>query len=311
MKIITFLSTLLLSYSTVYSSKTVLFKESINNNTKHTSFFDNSIGKKKRESSPLILSNTPKKKSLFIGFKGSYSISSIFNNAIYKNSIWEFSPGIELSYSFETYYMFTNNYGIGTGIKPNTYSLTLSIKDFSKQLSTYVTDIDGDNYFPIIEIQLLEEYNYINTIDIPLFAKLNYGMFFIDIGPIFTFVNKSSYTLKGSATTRGYYPDYDVILANFPEYGLTTSEYNSETFSFSVPKFILSGYTSIGMIFSLGNYVSLKVNANAVYGITDLNYNMPKHDYDFYRTTETKGDKTNLISTGLEVGMVVKLFQKK
>ena len=60
MKIITFLSTLLLSYSTVYSSKTVLFKESIYNNT-NTSFFENSIRIKNCDFSPLVLSNTPEK----------------------------------------------------------------------------------------------------------------------------------------------------------------------------------------------------------------------------------------------------------
>ena len=249
---------------------------------------------------------------LYAGISGIYNQSMLLNNTIISNTTWETSLGSGISPSIDVYYMITKGFGIGTGLRFGSYSSMMSIKNFNKQLSSTVTDVDGDEYYPIFNISQLEELNSYKTIDIPLSLKFRggkgkTGMYF-DLGVIYSMFRNASYTLNGEATTMGYYDQFNVTLSNIPDYDFETTEYNSATFDMSVPDKNLSAFVSTGLTFVVYPDIAMRVGINALYGLTDLMYNESRHRVDFYATTGLNGDKTNLLSMGVEIGVCYRIL---
>lgn len=249
---------------------------------------------------------------LYAGLSGMYNQSLLFNPTIFTNSTWSTTMGSGISPSIEVYYMITKGFGIGTGIRLSNYSTTLNIKNFNKQLNSTVTDIDGDEYNPIFNIPQLEEMSSIKTLDIPICLKFRGGKgktgFYFDIGAIYSTFREATYTLNGTATTKGYYQEYSVTLEDIPEYHFETTVYNSRVGNIAVPDKNLSAFVSLGLSFVVYPNISVKFGANTLFGLTDLLYNKSRHPVDFYATTGLQGEKTNLLSAGVEIGVYYRIL---
>jgi hypothetical protein len=209
--------------------------------------------------------------------------------------------------------MLSKSFGVGTGLRFGAYSSMLSIKDFNKQLGKTVTDQDGDAYYPIFNISNLEELNSLKTIDIPISLKIRggkgkTGMYF-DVGMIYSMFRSASYTLTGRATTMGYYNQFNVTLSDIPEYNFGTTEFKSVTYTMSVPDNNLSAFVSTGLTFVVYPDIAMRFGINALYGLTDLMYRESRHYVDFYATTGLSGDKTNLLSLGVEIGVYYRILK--
>jgi hypothetical protein len=51
------------------------------------------------------------------------------------------------------------------------------------------------------------------------------------------------------------------------------------------------------------------VGINGLFGFSDLMYNEPKHFVDFYSTTGLSGEKTKLVSLGVEFGVSYRILK--
>jgi len=249
---------------------------------------------------------------LYAGLSGSFSNSLLFNSTIFTNETWETANESNMLPSIEVFYMITKGFGIGTGIRIGTYSTTLRINNYNKQLTSYVTDDDNDEYYPIFNITELEELNKIKTIDIPIFLKFRGGKgktgFYFDLGAIYSKFRDATYTLNGTGTVKGYYPEYNVTLENIPEYNFTTQNFNATEEDMTMPSSNLSVATSMGISFMVYQDVTLRIGVNALFGLTDLMYYESRHPLDFYATTGLEGNKTNILSMGAEIGVYYRIL---
>ena len=252
---------------------------------------------------------------LYAGLSGVYSQSLLFNPAIFSSSTWQTSMGQGISPSIEVYYMITKGFGIGTGLRLGGYSTTLSLDGYDKQLTSTVTDADGDAYNPIYNIPHLEELSSIRTMDIPICLKFRAGKgktgFYFDVGAVYSTFRKATYTLSGTATLKGYYQAYSVTLENIPEYSFTTTVFESEEKAMATPSSSISSFVSLGLTVMVHQDITLRLGVTSSFGLTDLLYTESRHPFDFYATTGLPGEKTNLLSAGVELGVYYRILAGK
>jgi hypothetical protein len=249
-------------------------------------------------------------KKLFIGISGAYNLKSFSSSAASSNKAWSKIKGASIIPALDITYMITPKIGIGTGIKLGSYKPGYKIEGFTDQLSTLYVDIDREDYYPVYEDMNLEEITTINSLDIPLFAryKINKGKlnYYADLGLIFTSVTDMSYTLSGTATRKGYYPDLEVVLFGLPEYNFTDKTYDAnETHELETPGLGLSGFLSIGVLYEVHSNILVKVGIAGSYGLNDFGPEIPSTYNKFYSSTYL--GKVSLSSLSFEVGIAYTL----
>lgn len=249
---------------------------------------------------------------LYAGLSGTYNQSMVLNQAIISNTRWDTKLGSGISPSIDVYYMVTKGFGVGVGLRFGSYSYKLILEDFNEQLGSTVTDVDGDSYYPKFEIPNLEELDAYKTMDIPICIKFRggkgkAGMYF-DVGVVYSTFRSANYTLNGTATTKGYYQAYSVLLEDIPEYNFTTTEYKSYTKTITTPNKNISAFASFGVAFMVYPDIFMRIGIGSQFGLTDLLYNKSRHPVDFYATTGLSGAKTSLLSFGGEIGVSYRIL---
>lgn len=253
--------------------------------------------------STVFASGDGSSKNLYLGVNANFHQNSIYNTTYYENVLWRASSGSHLTYFLDVYYMFGKNFGIGTGVKNGIYSTTLSLDRLNRQLEHTETDIDGDLYYPQFSFSEFSDMMTIETYEFPLYIKFEADGFFIDLGAIVSKINTADYMLNGDVTVSGFYPEYNVLLSDLPEYDFGTTNLNNEHHQFNTPSIVISGYASMGFMIPIRKDLLLKISGNGVYGLTDIKYNEKKHLNDFYRVTQQKGAFTRLVSLGGGLGV--------
>lgn len=247
--------------------------------------------------------------SLYIGVKYNYAQNMLSHQSLLSNSSWN-STTIEAKHpSIEIIYMINKKIGFGTGLKLDAFNLSTLTRNYYEQLPVSEIDIDGDEFFPILNATQLEQKFKIETLDIPLFVKFKFGSFYIDLGANFSKFRKATYSLNGITTVQGYYPTYNVTLSDIPEYNYNTTNYSDYIENFDTPSINISAIASMGFFISLHPNIAIKFGTNALYGLTNVKFNKTRQ-VDLYRATETDKMNTRLITYGAEIGFYFKLLNK-
>jgi hypothetical protein len=257
---------------------------------------------------------TSKSKGIYLGVTEGYDVTRIFNSAVYTSGIWSNSMVNTYNSTFDLTFMFTNGFGLGVGYRKIEYGTLFSIEDFSQTSEAQVTDIDGDNYNPVFQNLKLKENNTIMCYEIPFLIKTRAGKgivkFNFNFGAVYSMVKESYYTLDGSSTIAGYYPQYSVTLRNIPEYGYGDYKYNpSVVTAMTLTEQLISAHTSMGLSFSLGRSFLLKVGGRISYGLTDLGFGKIRHSNDFNNTLPAPISSTTLQSAGAEIGLAYRIIR--
>jgi hypothetical protein len=257
----------------------------------------------------LLTDDTPKEaepKSIFIGLSTALNISSFNSSMANSETSWSSTSGISFSPAIDVVYMITPNIGVGAGFKMSTYKTGYVIDNFSATLTTEFLDIDGDIYFPIYENLSVEEVNTIKSFDIPLFFRyqMDLGKIkgYADFGIQLTSFSKVNYTLNGSGTRKGFYPDLQVTLADFPEYNYGDLTYSSaEKEELDTPGMAFSGIASIGVLYELQSNILIKFGVGGSYGFSDSRPKFSTSFNNFHSSTYL--DKATLINYFVEIGV--------
>jgi hypothetical protein len=253
---------------------------------------------------------------LYVGLSGGYNQNVMMYPNLNSSSIWSWQMGTSIMPTLEIHYMFNRGFGFATGVRAGNYSPGLSLKNFSGQLSSPITDDDDDLYYPIYEISNLEEVSTIKTIDIPMYVKIRAGSgkvgFYLDFGVVYSLFNSMSYTLSGTATRKGYYPDFDVVLEDIPEYNFYTNTTFSanDVMELTPPKNGFSGYASMGLSVAVYKNMMLRIGASANYGLVDMRESVPHHSIDYFSTSGVKPGEVFLHSASVELGLYYRVFHK-
>jgi hypothetical protein len=254
-------------------------------------------------------------KGLFLNIVPSYT--SILNSDISKDNNWKINSGF--GFNIEVGYLskFNETIGVGFGVGYSSFSSEIT----SDPIENYViaaNDRDNDVYDRMVATSSLNEEISIGYIDIPIFLDVSntnidkigyYGRVGIKIStPI-----SNSITHSGTATIKGYYDQYNVLLYGIPPMGFYTNKEIYEDSDIELKPINFSLLVSGGISIPISNYVIIKVGANAIFGLTEIS-NRKAEDYDVYRydggfskLLNNPNATTKTRSLGLEVGLIYNL----
>jgi hypothetical protein len=228
-------------------------------------------------------------KGLYAGLSVGFGAGVVGNQAVNNNYAYTSEFDINPSFNLELYYMLNRNIGIGSGVGISSFSSTYSLSDYYQENNTLVTDMDGDQYYPIYNISNLTETNTYNFLDIPILLKLRTGKgrtgVYFDLGAIYSIVS-STYSIEVNGSNSGRYPAYgNVELSNIPEYGF--GSYNAtEDGDLPAPTSAISIYFGTGMSFPLGSSgLFLKAGLQTRFVLDNMAPTEGYNNYDYYHIT--------------------------
>jgi hypothetical protein len=255
-----------------------------------------------------------KSRGIYLGFTEGYDVTRIFNSTVYSSDIWSNTMVNTFNSTVDLTFMFTNGFGLGLGYSKYEYGTLFTIQDYNETSEAIVTDIDGDKYNPVFQNLNLKENNTIMCYEIPFLIKTRAGKgivkFNFNFGAVYTMVKESYYTLDGSSTIAGYYPQYYVTLRNIPEYGFGDFKYSPNVVTkMTLTDQLISAHASLGLSFSIGRSFLLKVGGRINYGLTDIGFGKIRHSNDFNNTLAAPISSTTLQSAGVEIGLSYRILR--
>lgn len=242
--------------------------------------------------------------------------SHVYSSAKDDHPDWEYhgDPGIMSSLEIE--YFFTQNIGIGSGIGINLYNSSDYANDLLNDQNTISRiDQDGDQYYLYTSSSSISEKIKVRALSFPIKAKLRFRpgkkwSFNADFG--LKIVNIFSAKVKASGDTewRAYYPQYNVVIYDVPDYGFTQYDVDSENTLLDYEKLNYSIIGSIGISRRINKKMNLDVGFFLERGLTDIKYNQPVHEADFLNIVGVV-DETRLNAVGLTVGLRYQITNKQ
>ena len=251
-----------------------------------------------------------------LGVTGLYSQSQIYGPAIYTSDVWKPASGSTIYPGFDLAIMFTNGFGIGTGVRLSSYSSSFAISSYNKTSVVTLTDKDNDKYKPVLNISALNEQIHIKSLDIPILLKFRGGKgktkFYFDMGVIYSKISNGYFTLEGSSVKSGYYSGFNVTLSDIPEYDFGSFNYTTDKeYELKMGASSISGYTSLGLLFQLAPGLLFKVGGGLSYGLTDLKFDQENPNNYLNFTLSEPVQNTTLRSYGVEIGLLYRISFKR
>ncbi|TLX77630.1 PorT family protein [Labilibacter sediminis] len=156
----------------------------------------------------------------WVGF-GNQSVKYSFDDATIDGA-----SGI--NFGADVYIYLNENMALGSGFRMTSYEATASINDYSIEQAG--VDKDGDAYEMTSVSTNIEESHKISAIEIPLLFRYQDWvtdniMLFGATGPVFILPGSSSSKIaSGSVKNVGFYPEWNLIIDDVPEYGFFDNE---------------------------------------------------------------------------------------
>lgn len=248
---------------------------------------------------------------LYVDINGAYNLTMINSNI---STGWDKVNEFTVIPSINATYMLNSNMGVGVGLKLGKYSSGFSVKGFSTQLEDSYVDRDGDSYYPIYEGVNLSEINSFSTVDIPLYYRFQLAlgdgkiMAYANVGLMFSSISKMTYTLDGTLTRKGFYPEYNVTLNNYPEYNFDDLTYSPSTNrDIEAPGMGTSGFISIGIMYEVAKDILVKAGGSFALGFSDVRPSTNNEFNEFHSSTYL--GKTSLNSAAFELGIAYRFLK--
>jgi hypothetical protein len=252
-----------------------------------------------------------KKPGFFVGFSLGPSQTNI--KSVGTNSISKLNCTAQNAYSgsVEVGYLFSKYVGLSSGINYVSYKAQLSLDAYQNSYSTI--DSENDAFEMRVTGSNIKELETIDMLSIPLCVDLRVpfnnkvGMYFKG-GINMAFPLSQKYASSGTFTYKGYYPTYNDLLENLPDYGFPTDKSLSDNGSLKLKTMGVSSIVSLGLDFFVKKkiQVALGINFNStLLGVNGASTSTDKFqlspDATHINSFVGGSSKTTAQSTGVEV----------
>jgi hypothetical protein len=192
----------------------------------------------------------------FAGISGGASKNTIINTGILSVSdiISKNKAGYSASFALELGYLFSRSAGISTGIGYNSYSPELLLNTYTNKFTT--TDSENETYEKRISGTYIKELQNISFLNVPVCLTFQipagraFG-FFLKAGVGLSIPVKHEYNSMGTFTFTGYYPAYNILFHDLPEYGFPSDTVISSRGSLELKPYIIEGMAIAGFQYTL------------------------------------------------------------
>lgn len=261
-----------------------------------------------------------KQEGMFIGFnlglsqsqivnKGTLSVSDLISNK--KNSP---SGSLEIGYFLSKYF------GVSSGIGFNLYSSRLTLNAYQNKVNT--VDSENEVYEMRVSGTDIREEQKIGYLSIPfcINLRLPFGKsagFFLQPGVSLAFPLSKTFRSTGTFTYKGYYPMYNVVLENLPDYGFPSDLGSKSNGKLELHPLSFDAVVSAGFDFFIQKKFQIAIAASYEKSLSGISkYPSPEvfqlsSDVNQINSLMGGSSYTSLQSTGIKVIFRYYLKQKQ
>jgi hypothetical protein len=166
-----------------------------------------------------------KQPGLFFGAGAGLTNAQIVNKATLSISNILSDRKASISGTLEIGYFFSKYFGLTSGANYTIYSSDLNIDSYQDQYNT--VDRENESYDLQISGYDIEEMQKVDILSIPLCINMRMPLnktigFYLQTGINLLIPMSNNYETSGTFTYKGYFPAYNVLLENLPDYGFPT-----------------------------------------------------------------------------------------
>jgi len=216
----------------------------------------------------------------YMGINFGYGKTTIINKGIQSVSDLNTSGDNSFSVSFDFGYSFSRSFGLSTGLGFSSYSTKVSPDTYSNKFNT--TDSENELYERRIEGSDIIELQDVSFLSLPL--ALNFtlpvgkkGGFFLQTGIYFSLPVIKNYSSSGTFTYTGFYPAYNVLLQDLPEYGFVSNAAVATDGTPDLKPITIQGGGGAGFKYLFGKSIEVLVGVNYIRSLSGfVNYPSPE-----------------------------------
>lgn len=255
-----------------------------------------------------IRSNKFKQNGMFFGAGIGEAKTQIINTGA------EYASDNNFSFTgfFEAGYFFTKYLGLISGVSYSSYKTQFDIATYQNQYKAI--DIENEYYEMRVSGSDITETQQIKIVSLPVYLTLRYPInkttgIYLQTGVSFTFPLDNSYESTGTFTYKGYFPAYNVILENLPEYGFATNQYTESDGNLELKTVSTTLVASAGIDYLISKRVQIAGAAFFDRSLSSLSDNALYDEFQLSTGSEQLNtimggsSKTLLQSIGLKIGI--------
>lgn len=213
---------------------------------------------------------------------------------------------------FEAGYFFTKYFGLISGVSYSSYKTQFDIATYQNQFKAI--DVENEYYEMRVTGSDIKETQQIEIVSLPVYLTLRYPInkstgIYLQTGVSFTFPLNNSYESTGTFTYKGYFPSYNVVLENLPEYGFATNQYIESGGNLDLKTVSTSFVASAGLDYLISKRVQISIAAFFDRSISSISDNSLYDEFQLSTGSEQLNtimggsSKTLLQSIGLKAGI--------
>jgi hypothetical protein len=240
----------------------------------------------------VILFSTGVKAQFYVGVQS--GIANIQSDVKGVTAAHEIGGALKVGYI----YSLTDHIGIGSGVEFAQYKQKVFLNQGSTTLPNFEVDATGSAFSYSVTTRNYKEYQTLQAIQIPLFLQykknVNKGVDFNFRAGVKYFL-PLRYKIKSTAESAkgiGYYPDVNLYIDNFPEYGFGNQTNYSGSGAYETKGVLMSTF-ELGFTFQMGvkNSLYAALFLDSGYGsIVDQKQNESYLSYNSASATDRKAN---------------------
>jgi hypothetical protein len=234
---------------------------------------------------------------LYFGVGTGLMNTQIINRGIESISDFSVDRKTSLLGSVEIGYFFSKHFGLNSGINYYTYSSNLNIDSYQNQFKT--VDRENESFDLQIFGRDINEIQHVDILSIPLCFNIRKPLnsktgFFIQTGINAQIPINKTFKSSGTFTYKGFFPAYNVLLENLPDYGFPSDKQIDSNGELNLKPINYALIASLGIDYLIQNKVQVTFAAIYDRSLSDIT------DYSFAEefNLSTNSDEVNSIMSG-------------
>lgn len=253
-----------------------------------------------------------KQPGLFLGCAGDLTNAQIINKETQSLSSIVSNKKISASGSIEIGYFISKYIGLTTGVDYNMFTSNLRIDSYQNQYST--VDRENESFELRVSGQNIGESQQVDILSIPVCINFRVPLnmkvgFYMQTGINFRIPTTNKFNSSGTFTYKGYFPAYNVLLENLPEYGFPTDLMINTDGELDLKPLIYGGIVSVGADYLIHKRVQFTLAAYYDRSFSDITdyYSVDEFnlisDSGQFNSIMSGSSKTALQSVALKLGI--------
>ena len=250
---------------------------------------------------------------LCIGFSAGPSLTLIKNEGISSISgvsskeLNSFSGSLDIAYFFNKYF------GLSSGISYNSFQTKLNLDTYQNKFNT--TDSEKETYERQVFGSYLNEDQKIDFLSVPVCLNIRLPLaraigFFLQAGVDLSVPINKEYSSNAVFTYKGYYPAYNLLLSDLPDYGFPSNKSTFTSGKLDIKPFNIFGTASAGVDYFINEKIKIALAANYCQSFSNIsNYPVPgtfqlSSDVDQMKSFMEGSNKVTARSMGINLSFM-------